>query len=192
MYIYHLLTGKNMQTYIAILRGINVSGHRIIKMDALRQLFAGLGFSNSRTYIQSGNVVFQCKGMDTEKMAIKIAKAITAGFSFDVPVIVKEYGDLVQVAGANPFLADKTKDIAHLHVTFLSDKPEAGNIHSIAGGQYLPDEFLVMDKAVYLYCPNGYSNSKLTNSFFENKLKVTATTRNWKTVNELVKMAQSG
>ena len=107
-----------MTTYISILRGINVSGHRMIKMDVLGQLFTDLGFQNIQTYIQSGNIVFQIKKLDQQKLEKKIAKAIAEKFAFDVPVIVKEFDELKKIILDNPFLTDKTKDISHFHVTF--------------------------------------------------------------------------
>jgi uncharacterized protein (DUF1697 family) len=179
-----------MTTYISLLRGINVSGHKMIKMDALRQLFTDLGFQNIQSYIQSGNIVFQNKKTDQKKLENKIAKAIKGKFTFDVPVIVIEFDQLKKIILNNPFLTDKTKDISHFHVTFLSNQPEQENFNKIKDGQYLADEFHLIDKAIYLYCPNSYSNSKLTNSFLESKLKITATTRNWKTTNELISIAE--
>src|SRR6202008_1647475 len=89
----------------------------------------------------------------------------------------------------NPFINKRKEDVTKLHVTFLSAEPEKANIDKIKGGNYVADEFRVTGKTVYLFCPNGYGNTKLSNTFFENKLKVTATTRNWKTINELVIMA---
>lgn len=186
----HKIDRQKMTTYISILRGINVSGHRMIKMDALRQLFAGLGFTNIQTYIQSGNVVFQDKKTKLQDLEKKIAKRIFEQFGFEVPVLVKELEDLKQVVKNNPFLSDNSKGISHLHVTFLSAQPDKENFKKIKEGQYQADEFELFDKSVYLYCPNSYSNSKLTNSFFENKLKVVATTRNWKTTNELINIAE--
>jgi len=179
-----------MTTFISILRGINVSGHRMIKMDALRQLYTEMGFSNVQTYIQSGNVVFQYKKVKLLELEKNIAKKISEKSGFDVPVIVKEYEELKLIIKNNPFLKDKTKDTSHLHVTFLSAKPDKANFEKIKEGQYQADEFHLVDKSIYLYCPNGYGNSKLTNSFFESKLKVTATTRNWRTTNELIKIAE--
>ena len=107
-----------------------------------------------------------------------------------MPVIIIELNKLKQIIANNPFLNDETKDIAHLHVTFLSDIPEVTNVSRIVNGEYQNDEFQLMDSAIYLYCPESYSKSKLTNGFFENKLKVTATTRNWKTTNELFSIAE--
>jgi uncharacterized protein (DUF1697 family) len=179
-----------MTTYISIVRGINVGGHKLIKMNALKQLFTNLGFQNIHTYIQSGNIVFQNKKADQQKLEKKIEKAIADTFSFDVPVLVKEYDELKKIVLDNPFITDTTKDISHLHITFLSTKPHQESINKIKTIQFNADEFHLVDKAIYLYCPNGYSNSKLTNSFIESKLKVTATTRNWKTTNELVNIAE--
>ena len=175
-----------MKTYLSILRGINVGGKRIIKMDALRQLFVELGFQNIQTYIQSGNVIFQSRKIDLEKLEQQITEAIGSKFNLDVPVIVKACEELKQVIESNPFLNDQTKDTAHLHLTFLSEKPDQLHLTKIKNDLFLPDEFQIIDQVVYLYCPNSYSNSKLTNRFFETNLKTIATTRNWKTANELL------
>ena len=180
-----------METYISILRGINVSGHRIIKMEKLRELYADLGFKNVKTYIQSGNVVFQAKGKSNDELSLKIEKSIKENLGFEVPVIVIELKELKQILKSNPFLKDKTKDISFLHITFLSGNPNQEDLDKIINVKYEQDEFSLIKKAVYLYCPNGSGNSKLTNTFFENKLKVNATTRNWKTALELLNIAQS-
>jgi uncharacterized protein (DUF1697 family) len=179
-----------MITYICILRGINVSGTRMIKMEALRQLFAGLGFINAQTYIQSGNIIFQSKDANRFRLENLIAGAILKKYNFDVSVLIKELGELRQLILANPFINDKKKEIAHLHVTYLSGNPSSGKIKEIYEGQYKPDEFQIIGDNIYLYCPNGYGISKLTNSFWESKLKLTATTRNWKTTNELIRIAE--
>ena len=110
-----------MKTYISILRGINVSGHRMIKMDALRQLYSDLGFENVKTYIQSGNVVFKFNQIDNKKLADRIEKEIAKRFEFQVPVLVTEINELREIVNQNPFLKDTSKDISFLHVTFLSD-----------------------------------------------------------------------
>lgn len=179
-----------MKTYISILRGINVGGHRSIKMDALKQLFNDLGFSNIQTYVQSGNVVFQDNPIEPYKLEVKITEKILDKFGFDVPVIVKELEEMKQVVKDNPFIRDSKKEILHLHVTFLSAKPDEMKMKKIKEENYQPDEFKLIDKTIYLYCPNSYSSSKLTNNFFESKLQVIATTRNWKTTLELVNLAE--
>ncbi len=178
-----------MNTYIAVLRGINVSGHRMIKMNTLKKMLEELGLQSILTYKQSGSIIFTAKREKHKDLEKKISKAIEEKFGFDVPAIVKEYKELKEVIANNPFIKDKAKDAAHLYVTFLSDKTEKENYNKIIAVQYQPDEFYLFDKVIYLYCPDGYSKSKLTNSFWETKLKVTATTRNWKTTIELCKMA---
>lgn len=180
---------NNLKTYISILRGINVSGHHIIKMEDLRQLFAKIGMQNIQTYIQSGNIVFQHIPTDKKILETQISNAITEKFNFNIPVIVLEFAEMAQIISKNPFLSYVSKDVCHLHVTFLSENPCQENYNKITAGIYQNDEFALVDKAIYLYCPNGYGNSKLSNSFFENKLKVTATTRNWKTTLQLNQMA---
>jgi uncharacterized protein (DUF1697 family) len=180
-----------METYISILRGINVSGHRIIKMEKLRQLYLDLGFENVKSYIQSGNVVFQTKEESNEELGLNIEKCIKDNFGFEVPVIVNKLQEFKQILNSNPFLKDKTKNISFLHITFLSEKPKKVDLENILNDKFEQDEFNLLNKAVYLYCPNSYSNSKLTNKFFEKKLKVMATTRNWKTALELLNLAQS-
>ena len=176
------------KNYIAILRGINVSGQKMIKMDALKLMFESMKFKNVKTYIQSGNVVFQDKENDTDALAKKIQIQIQKQFGFEVPVMVKGEEELENVITNNPFFKRKDIDITKLHVTFLSSVPNQTGIDKIKDGNYSDDEYIIVDKAVYLYCPNGYGNTKLNNNFLENKLKVTATTRNWKTVNELFRM----
>ncbi len=178
-----------MPTCISILRGINVSGHKLIKMNILKEMFERMGFENVKTYIQSGNVVFHCKPTETAMLGNRIADEILSHFGFAVPVIVLEKDELKQVSAQNMFI-ERGEDITKLHVTFLSAEPQAGLLEDIDNKDYLPDAFYLSGKAVYLFCPDGYGNTKLSNSFFEKKLKVQATTRNWKTILELVKMSE--
>jgi uncharacterized protein (DUF1697 family) len=179
-----------MQTYISFLRGINMAGHKIIKMEDLRQVFTDSGFKNVRTYIQSGNVIFQAEKTNPKDLAKKIEKIILEKYSFEVPVIVIEPGELKIILQNNPFLKDKLKDLTYAHITFLSDEPASENIDKIRKAQYLPDEFELTGKIIYVNCPNGYGKTKLSNSFFESKLKVSATSRNLKTSNELLVIAE--
>ncbi len=176
-----------MTTYISILRGINVSGHRLIKMDALKALFAGLGCTEVQTYIQSGNVVFRHPETDPNALDAAIQNAIRQQFGFDVPTITLTAPELEAIAQANPFLTDSRIDLAHLHVTFLAAPPSPALAEKLNDIRFPPDEFQLLGRAIYVHCPNGYGNTKLTNGLFETKLKVAATSRNWKTVMELVR-----
>ena len=179
-----------METYISILRGINVSGHKLIKMPELLKMYESLNFKKVKTYIQSGNVVFQDKKTNCKNLEEKISKQIANDFHFEVPVLVKEKSELITILQNNPFLDKRKEDVTKLHVTFLSKEPEMDSLATIKAGNYNNDEFILSGKTVYLFCPDGYGRTKLTNNFFENKLKVVATTRNWNTVNQLVEMAE--
>jgi uncharacterized protein (DUF1697 family) len=180
-----------MTTYISLLRGINVSGHNIIKMDALKQMYSDLGFKNVLTYIQSGNVIFQYKRSKPEHLENKIATKISEVFDFNVPVLVLEISDIANVLKNNPFIIKRNEDRSKLHATLLSKEPGKENTVKINTGQYLPDEFNITGRAIYLFCPDGYGRTKLTNTFFENKLKISATTRNWKTMIKLYSLAEN-
>lgn len=179
---------KLMKIYIAFMRGINVGGNRSMKMNELKQLLEKLGFSAIQTYIQSGNVVFQTAITDVKKIENMISNGIKDRFKYEVPVLVLDQIEFIKIIDENPFILDDLKDLSHLHVTFLSDVPRMETYTEIKYLDYKPDEFQLVNRAVYLYCPLNYSKSKLTNGFFEKKLGVEATTRNWKTVTVLLDM----
>ena len=178
-----------MKTWISILRGINVGGRNAIKMDALRAMFLHLGFSNVQSYIQSGNVIFNSNLIDSKSVEKSISDGILKSFGFAVSVLVLEREELRNTIKNNPLLPDSSKESAYMHITFLSEQPDKMLIDKVSSGNFTPDEFYFGDKVIYLYCPNGYGNTKLNNTFFENKLKLTATTRNLKTANELLAIA---
>jgi uncharacterized protein (DUF1697 family) len=179
-----------MTQYIAILRGINVGGNRKVKMADLKELFTGLGFTEISTYIQSGNVLFSsAKAEDTVALGDKLEQAIVDTFGFDVPVIVRTVEELQQAVATNPFYALPDSDIERLHLTFLKTAPEADKLDAINQINHTPDQFNIIGNHAFVYCSGRYSESKLTNSFFEKKLKVPATTRNWKTVLKLVDLS---
>jgi len=177
-----------MKKYISILRGINVSGKNLIKINSLKEMYEALGFLNVKTYIQSGNVVFQSAATNLEKLEMLISDGILDRFTFNVPVFVREVSELKDILARNPFLKEMEEDSSKLHLTFLSKAPEKQHVESIGNFSYLPDKYFIVERTVYLFCPNGYGKTKLNNNFFENKLKVKATTRNLRTLMELVKL----
>lgn len=180
-----------MITYISFLRGVNVSGKKMINMDVLKEMYVGLHFLNIKTYIQSGNVVFQFKNSENSDLEEIISAQILKSFGFEVQVIVLKIDEFKIITGSNPFIGDKTKNTSFLYVTFLSSVPKQVN-YEIFDHYKLPGEDLVLiNRAVYLYCPNGYGKTKLSNTFFEKKLHTIATTRNWKTTIELINLAES-
>jgi uncharacterized protein (DUF1697 family) len=180
-----------MTIHISILRGINVGGSKKILMKDLEELYRGLGFADVRTYIQSGNVVFHSAKKNPEKEIAEIIKhEISRKFGFDVPVIIRSLDEMEMTIRNNPFIKDKAIDTSKLHVTFLSDLPDSLAIERIRNVEYPPDKFIISGSDIYLHCPVSYGETKLSNSFFEKNLKVTATTRNWNTVNKLAEIAR--
>lgn len=179
-----------MKTYISILRGINVGGYKSLKMDDLKKLYSDLDFKNVRTYIQSGNAIFQYYETEKQELEEKITDQIQKKFGFDVPVIVLDKEELKEIINNNPFEKDQSKDIAFQSIIFLSATPQRYSIEAIRLKQMQSEEFEITEKAIYLYCPKGFATTKLTNTFFEKQLNVKATTRNWKTSNKLLSMTE--
>jgi uncharacterized protein (DUF1697 family) len=179
-----------MNTYIALLRGINVSGQKKIKMDELQDIFEDLNFSVVETYIQSGNVAFQSENTDQYDLARLVKDEINEKYGFNVEVIVLSQDEIQNVLDRNPFIDDPTKDPERFYVTFLSEKPSTDKIENLKTYDYNPEEYHLINTTIYFYAANGYGRAKMNNNFFENKLKVFATTRNWKTVNKLVEICK--
>jgi uncharacterized protein (DUF1697 family) len=180
-----------MYTLISLLRGINVGNQKSIRMPELKALFESMGFSKVTTYVQSGNVVFDCAHSDDEKIGAAIEMEIERQFGFSVPVIMRERDDLQRIIDNNPFTHQRNEDPSKLHVTFLSRLPPVELADSMKILPGIEDECVLRGKEIYLFCPNGYGKTKLSNGFFERKLKVLATTRNWKTVVALYDIVHS-
>ena len=176
-----------MTTYIALLRGINVGGNTL-KMDRLRAVCAGLGFSSARTYLQSGNLIFDATTSQS-KVQLAIEGALSGETRLPVRVLVRSAAELNRVITSNPFAKVDTVDRARLHVTFLSESPTKEALRRLTAVDAGPDEFRAAGSEIYLHCPAGYGRSKLSNNQLERMLSLTATTRNWNTVNALVEMA---
>jgi uncharacterized protein (DUF1697 family) len=177
-----------MHNYIAILRGINVGGKNRLPMSELKAVLERAGFEEIQTYIQSGNIVFKTEETSSVKLAKRLFTTIKNNWGFQVPVIVLTAQQLSDILSVNPFISER--EAAFQHITFLDKEPEIQLIENMSGIKDVPNEYQVSTKAVYLYCPRGYSKTKLTNNFIEKKLKVTATTRNLKTSLILLEMAQ--
>ena len=175
--------------YIAILRGINVSGKNSIKMIDLKNLFESLNFNHITTYIQSGNIVFNSDSEDKKELKKLISLQIEKIFNLKVPVLVLKIDDLREIISQNPFSTDK--ETSFIHFTFFDNQPDFDNIQIIESKIAMNEEIVINNNVAYIYCPNGYGKTKLTNNFLENKLKTTATTRNYKTTKELLKIAES-
>lgn len=170
--------------YIALLRGINVSGKNKLPMADLRALCEELGWQQVESYIQSGNLKFELEGAATAA-ATTLSQAIQEKFGYEVPVLVQSQA-YFQAALQNPFLEENPDlDIKSLHVTFLEAAPAPEKRQALAAKDHKGDQWKIVEDRVYLHCPNGYGRTKLTNSYLEKTLGQTATTRNWKTLNKL-------
>jgi uncharacterized protein (DUF1697 family) len=178
-----------MATFISMLRGINVGGQRSMRMPELKALYESLDFSRVTTYVQSGNVVFDSPIPDAVKVTAAIETEIARHFGFPVAVVLRGADDFRRILAGNPFIRPRNEAPEKLYVTFLSALPPAAASEHLQSPTGSADEFILSDREVYLFCPGGYGRTKLSNTFFENKLKVPATTRNWKTVNALYALA---
>jgi len=176
-----------METYIALLRGINVNGKNRIQMQLLTQMLIDLDYYQVRTYIQSGNVVFQADNTDTKSIAGKISNGISQKFGYDVEVIVLTKPEFDQICSSNPY-AVAPYDTERVYITIFQTQSEVELPEGLNADDFLPDMFSVKGRAAYIYCPGGYGNTRLSNTFFERKTGLAATTRNLKTMRTLVSM----
>jgi uncharacterized protein (DUF1697 family) len=171
---------------IALLRGINVSGQKIVHMTDLTRAIEALGFKNVSTYGQSGNVIFDCRLAEAAQLARRIEEKLSEAFGFSINVIIRTQHELERIVKNNPLMHELDVATDKLHVTFLLDTPDASIASNLEIRTDDVEKFEIVGKEVYLYCPNGYARTKLNNAAFEKKLNTLATTRNWKTINKIV------
>lgn len=170
-------------TWVALLRGINVGGKNPLPMKELAGIFADSGCENVRTYIQSGNVIFD-PGRRQSDVAAIVSREIKRRFGYSIPVVLRTSEEVAEVIRQNPFLASGA-DPKALHVYFLAQPPMATAIAGLDAGRSKPDVFHVSGREIYLHLPNGMGRTKLTNAYFDSKLATTCTARNWATILKL-------
>jgi uncharacterized protein (DUF1697 family) len=173
-----------------MLRGINMTGHNTIKMTRLADLFRQIGYADAETYIQSGNIVFTCQNMNIDDVSFGIQKAILSEFNLNIAVITRTSDEMKKIISLNPFMEEPGFDPSKMAVLFLGLRPSDAQVQKVAGIDYPPDKFHINNSEIYVYCPNGFGKTKLYTNFFEAKMKVTGTARNWRTVNKLLEMAE--
>jgi uncharacterized protein (DUF1697 family) len=178
-----------METFVALLRGINVGGRTIIPMAELRSSVSALGLQDVVTYVQSGNVVFRTHGGGARDLAASIEERVASDFGVGVAVLLRTPSDLRAVAEQNPFLA-RGEDPSRLHVMFLDREPAAEAATRLDPERSPPEEFALAGREMYLYLPNGAGRSKLTLDYFEKRLGVRATVRNWRTLTKLIELTE--
>jgi uncharacterized protein (DUF1697 family) len=172
-----------------MLRGVNVGGKKIVRMEKLRASLETLGLDRVRTYVQSGNVIFEAPKTSSDILSKIIEGKILNDFGFSISLFFRSSDEMKKIASDNPFLKERGIDHSKLHITFLSELPTKDALSRLEAMNAVPDQFRIKARELYLYCPNGYGRTKLSNATFEKLLSVQATTRNWKTVKTLVEMS---
>ena len=176
-----------LRKYVALLRGINVGGKNILPMQDLVAIFRHAGCAEVTTFIQSGNVIFSA-GQDAEKeLPNQISQHIEDSFGYRIPVVLRNLPEMRKAVTSNPFLGPEV-DPKTLHVYFLRDEPAAEAVAALDPQRSTPDTFAVLGREVYLNLPNGMGRTKLTNAWFDSKLKTVSTARNWGTTQKLLEL----
>jgi len=176
-----------MKTYIALLRGINVSGQKKVPMAELREMLLKEGFNDVKTYIQSGNVIFKSSEINKTTIEAHIKKAILAHFGFNVPVLIKTKDEIDNILESCPFLEEKKEKS---YYTLLHAIPNRELIEKVEKETYPNETFNITHECIYFYSSVGYGKAKCNNNFFERKLEVSATTRNYKTMVKLLSLSE--
>jgi len=178
-----------MKTHILLLRGINVSGHNMIKMDLLTKMLLTMGFQNVQTYIQSGNVILDSDETPS-KIAFTIKQEIFKEFGHDVPVLVINQQDLKDCLTQNPFLKEKDVDLKKLYVAFVSMELNENSIHDLKISNIKPDEVQIDRNKIFIKYAFSPAKTRLDQKYIEKKLNVKATIRNWNTINNLLDLCK--
>ncbi|MFZ5863060.1 MAG: DUF1697 domain-containing protein [Nitrospirota bacterium] len=171
-----------MTTFVALLRGINVSGQKRIRMADLQKSCEALGFNDVRSYLQSGNVVFRANQSAPRKLAAALRAQIAKDFGHEVEVLVLSAKDLSRVAKSSPLRPRSGSDETLFHATFLFEPVSANRFQNFTLPAQSGEQAALVGQVVFLHCPHGYGRTKLNNAYFEKAFGVPATTRNWRTV----------
>lgn len=177
-----------MTTHLVLLRGINVSGHNMMKMEALKTMLENIGFTNVRTYLQSGNVFVDTEEESASKVGFMIKQEIFKVFGHEVPTIVITKDDLELCFKNSPYLKEKDIDTKKLYVAFVSTALKSENINDLKISQFKPDEASIDGNRIFIKYAVGAGKTRLEGKYIEKKLNVIVTMRNWNTVTNLLKM----
>lgn len=169
--------------YIALLRGVNVGGNTMIKMSELKRSFESLGFENVTSYVNSGNLALDARKGAEASLVKKLESVIEKDFGKQIPVMVREQGEISRIIAANPF-AGEFESHKEMHVLFLREEMPAEKTKQLMDAA-VDERFSVIGREIYCHLPMGVLDSLLGKSFIEKKLKVSVTGRNWRTVEKL-------
>ncbi len=180
---------ETMLRYVALLRGINVGGKNMLPMQDIVAIFRHAGCADVTTFIQSGNVLFSA-GRDAENsLPNQVSQHIEDSFGYRIPVVLRNLNEMRKAVASNPFLAPGA-DPKSLYVYFLRDQPTAEAASLLDPERSVPDTFAVRGREIYLNLPNGMARTKLTNAWFDSKLKTVSTARNWNTTQKLLELLE--
>ena len=175
-----------MKTYIALLRGINVGGHKKVPMAELRELLSKSGFENVRTYIQSGNIILQSSEVNLSKIESDIQQSIFSHFGFEVPVIANTRKEFQVIFDTCPYSEEQKENS---YFIMLSAIPETELLSLVSDITFENEEFVIINDCIYFHSSVGYGRTKFNMNSFEKKLKVKATSRNYKTMVKLLSLS---
>ena len=179
-----------MRQYISLLRGINVGGHKKIKMADLRRLYTNLGFSQVQSYVQSGNVIFATPNENINQLQAQIEAQIETAYGFHVPVLIRTPEQFARLLAQNPY-SSAPDDNKHQYILFLDRTPTEDELQAVTIPPKVTDQFVPLEDALAIFYPKGAGRGKLTTNFFERKPGISGTMRNWRTVNKLFEKASS-
>ena len=175
---------KPVDRFVALFRGVNVGGKNILPMKELIELFIQADCRDVSNYIQSGNILFSANEQKAEEAKITIPTNIAERYGFKISLVLRTRQQLTAAISDNPFLQESVPE-QDLHLYFLADHPKAEALQTLDPDRCPPDRFTVRGREIYLLLPNGMARTKLTNNYFDTKLKTISTARNWKTVLKL-------
>jgi uncharacterized protein (DUF1697 family) len=175
-----------MRTFVALFRGINVGGHNSLPMRELVEVLQDLGLREVKTYIQSGNVVFQSEFGEPADLMDRMGDAIEKSHGFRPEVLLLEVDELQRAMAANPF-PEAEQEPRTLHLYFLASEPEHLDLEALESVRRESERFQLKGKVLYLHAPKGIGRSKLA-ARVEKSLGVAATARNWRTVGKIEAM----
>src|SRR4051812_18521770 len=173
--------------YVALLRGINVGGNTMIKMEELRKTFEALGFKNVLSYINSGNLAFDAAKASETKLVDRIEKAVESTFGKKIHIMVRDQKDIERIIQSNPFDGEYESH-KHMHVLFLKEPMPAEKEKQLQASALIGERYAVRGREIYNLLPTGVAGSLLTKGFFEKKPVVPYTGRNWRTVEKLASL----
>jgi uncharacterized protein (DUF1697 family) len=176
-----------MPRQIALLRAVNLGSHKRVAMGQLRELLAGLGYGDVRTYLQSGNVVLTSPA-SPERLERELEQQIAGELGLETRVLVRTRDELADVIDRDP-LAGVADNPKRYQVSFLSAEPDAEVVRELGGVDVAPERFVVSGREIYTWHPDGIQRSKLNKVLSDRRLGVIATARNWNTVTKLLALA---